>query len=556
MATLGHKARTFPERVSRAFGSTVRSMGGKLTRSLSPESLFSRLFLGPRFRGHRYTRPWTLENGKPCPLHKLCKHCEAFVGQSRLIRGSRLRLVPSLEYFTLHESVEAFESAVKNQCHLCSLLWAQITQEYDSDISTELSDCPVFIRIKTDEEVGAQELHLIATVAVEPNAKAHEMEWDDWRYGEIPVAELALQINHYGNRGKSYRDYSGNNDYGYMPHASHGEPCTGSAAHMRLIRHWHSDCLARHKLCQKPRVDFAPKRLIKIEDSNVRLYLANVEEACPQYCALSHCWGGATDIMVLTRENLDSLLTGIPVLQLPKTFQDAITVTQAIEVNYLWVDCLCIVQDDGNDWTEQSAMMGSIYENATCTILAASATDAHKGCFYERNPLTYAPCRIAGSGDATLFANDHRLSPYTLEELERPLFRRAWTFQERLLSPRILQFHQFGIEWRCAQGDASEIQPHGSGTRHRDAPAGKSYDTPIFGESAEPEHLSMKLEHYKEAFTRLQRLHVPWDSSPSHGGLEEALTFHKLWFDIVQSYSRCKLTRSTDKLVALSGIAQ
>ena len=69
---------------------------------------------------------------------------------------------------------------------------------------------------------------------------------------------------------------------------------------------------------------------------------------------------------------------------IPKTFQDAITVTRYLGFHYIWIDSLCIVQDDNEDWARESAKMSSIYANAVLTIAASAAADDTYGFLHQR----------------------------------------------------------------------------------------------------------------------------------------------------------------------------
>lgn len=122
---------------------------------------------------------------------------------------------------------------------------------------------------------------------------------------------------------------------------------------------------------------------------------------------------------------------------LPKTFRDAIIVTRALNIRYLWIDALCIVQDESEDWQEQSAAMGGIHSNAHFTIAAHAAEDADDG-FLEKSLSEPQTLRF-GVGTE---------QEYTLRtpadfhvDVERSqLSRRGWVLQERYLSSRILHF--------------------------------------------------------------------------------------------------------------------
>jgi hypothetical protein len=69
---------------------------------------------------------------------------------------------------------------------------------------------------------------------------------------------------------------------------------------------------------------------------------------------------------------------------LPRTFREAIAITRALGIAYLWVDSLCIIQDDDDDWRAESAKMGFVYEQAYCTIAATAASDGSQGCFAQK----------------------------------------------------------------------------------------------------------------------------------------------------------------------------
>lgn len=86
-------------------------------------------------------------------------------------------------------------------------------------------------------------------------------------------------------------------------------------------------------------------------------------EAVP-YVTLSHCWGQTDSIHSIQteRHNLRDHKKVIKFLSLPKTFQDAVTLCRELGIKYLWIDSLCIIQNDEADWVTESAKMGSIYE--------------------------------------------------------------------------------------------------------------------------------------------------------------------------------------------------
>src|SRR5271170_8055968 len=84
-----------------------------------------------------------------------------------------------------------------------------------------------------------------------------------------------------------------------------------------------------------------------------------------------------------TRDTLKAHFAGIPWSSLPETFQDAITITRKLGIQYLWIDALCIVQDDLSDWEIESSKMASIYSHSFLTIAASHGRDSRSGCFHQ-----------------------------------------------------------------------------------------------------------------------------------------------------------------------------
>jgi hypothetical protein len=110
----------------------------------------------------------------------------------------------------------------------------------------------------------------------------------------------------------------------------------------------------------------------------------NAECHVEQYATLSHCWGKARVIQT-TKENLALRMQVIEWDHLPKTFQDAVAIVQALGVRFLWIDSLCIVQDDVLDWKQESVRMAAIYSNSYINIAATGSSDSRGGCLYPRS---------------------------------------------------------------------------------------------------------------------------------------------------------------------------
>lgn len=141
---------------------------------------------------------------------------------------------------------------------------------------------------------------------------------------------------------------------------------------------WLDRCVCEHDTCnEEQNGTFLPSRLIEIYESGGKLEgrLVSTEEPMETMCrsgyfALSYCWGtdrGKT-VSKTTRDTLSMFQEGIDVATLPKTFRDAMFVVRKMKYHYIWIDSLCIVQDDPEDFVRECSMMGRIYANSLCTI--------------------------------------------------------------------------------------------------------------------------------------------------------------------------------------------
>ena len=165
------------------------------------------------------------------------------------------------------------------------------------------------------------------------------------------------------------------------------------------------------------------------------------------YVALSYCWG-KIPFLKTTPDNLKTLMISIPWNTLPNTVRDAIIVARRLQVRYLWVDSLCIIQGPEQaaveDWKTESAKMHDIYGAAFVTIAAASAANAHEGLFSKRPAEAVRSCRLNPSscypGSVLLGADPPRNSA----EVEA-LHTRGWALQEQLLSNRIMTYGASGL---------------------------------------------------------------------------------------------------------------
>ncbi|KAL1614359.1 hypothetical protein SLS54_009786 [Diplodia seriata] len=170
----------------------------------------------------------------------------------------------------------------------------------------------------------------------------------------------------------------------------------------KQINAWLDYCRETHEACVSPMNPHyddeediepeLPRRVLDVGEastpSTVRLVEANGLHA--HYVALSHCWGPPDKHPLrTTTATLAKHLKGIEFEQLPKTFQDAAIITRALGLKYLWIDSLCILQDNEDEWREEVGKMGSLYQLATLTVAASGAHDASEGCYMSKTGISH-----------------------------------------------------------------------------------------------------------------------------------------------------------------------
>ena len=205
-----------------------------------------------------------------------------------------------------------------------------------------------------------------------------------------------------------------------------------------------------------------------------------------------------------------------------KTFNDAIKVCQSLGYNYLWVDSLCILQDDRKDWEIEAAQMGNVYRNADLVLAATSSIgDEHGFLDFRKISLGDHESTVLSTFPVTWLGNTYnihvstQLIHYTHYFAGEPLSTRAWTFQERLLARRFLSFNQFEVHFECETSWRCEC---GTGDLAVDN-------------------------------------HHPYNLQAMLTTADSAFIYSEWYRKIIERYSQRYLTKSSDKLPAISAVA-
>ncbi|OAA56330.1 Heterokaryon incompatibility [Niveomyces insectorum RCEF 264] len=336
----------------------------------------------------------------------------------------------------------------------------------------------------------------------------------------------------------------------------------GSAANLRLARSWLDGCRTAHgDDCGAAGEHQPPKLPMRVIDVLATPTSARIVQACDvnnghsdhgraDYVALSHCWGGPIKTL-LTTTTAAAFATALPPASaLPANFRDAMTVTRALGIRYLWIDSLCIVQDSVDDWRRESRTMGDVYSRATVSLLAMAAGASDSGILLtgeskhggksEGVIVTFAFAEAGASASrpvlfkvSAIFQDDENLR---LLSERAPLSQRGWTLQELKFSARILFYGKDQIYWHCRRGGYKSAEGLPDGTLYRD------YQNLLLGTDL----LSM-------ADAEDQNADGSTNDASRQNSVEAILSE---FYHFITAYTQRHLTFGSDKFPAVSSFAQ
>lgn len=223
---------------------------------------------------------------------------------------------------------------------------------------------------------------------------------------------------------------------------------------------------------------------------------------------------------------------------LPLTFRDFIEIARRLCVRYVWIDSLCIIQDSREDWEKEAAQMAEVYSKSYLTIAASGSANGQGGCRVNPDTRSYGPVDIDCSctdSECKTPSHPYRIwardpNPVGAVLGQNPLNQRGWTVQERELAPRVVHYSHDTIRWECSELSGTLEFPCGD---HLAFDAGRLFDGG------------------RESRTTL--------IGPPQNDSKELSTTTKqtlAWFELVERYTQRSLTKQSDILPAMSGIAR
>ena len=325
-----------------------------------------------------------------------------------------------------------------------------------------------------------------------------------------------------------------------------------------LMKDWIDNCRRNHTICNNGTRHFLPTRLLDLQafdecsphsesfEDDIKLvcslgHCSRSAGPVPDYITLSHCWGPPEKRpAITTHSNLADRMERITFADLPKTFQNAVVLTRKLGVRYLWIDSLCIIQDDEDEWANEASMMSEVYTQSFCTLAALSSADSTEGLrvpgkLQEKKKLS-VDLGVKGGNDepfnVRLFGREpeswKREYNAWINDKDRrpdlnPLAYRAWALQEKELSTRSIHFGFRQLLWECRELKGSSQLPWCTARDREDR----------FGLDQELSYIEDLPEDWVLPYSMSMR-----------------------WLSISEEYSSRSLTHETDKITALSGIAQ
>lgn len=306
---------------------------------------------------------------------------------------------------------------------------------------------------------------------------------------------------------------------------------------LALCSSWLRSCQENHRQCSNDDVlPTLPTRVLDVEGDDVRLVISKGHQA--RYLTLTWRWDTATTSseIQLLHSRLEAYQTRIPWDSLPSIHRDAIAVARTLGVRYLWIDMLCIIQQN-NDWTSEASQFGRIYADATLNIVAGTAGSG-RGFLVPRLQPRFLPCRLGGDGsdggEATFLSwagNDAFCYPRGAVvnqyidgwRYSSPIHRRGWAMQEMHVAQRNLVFQ------------TDEVMP-------------SSPDAPSVRLASQ---LYMQCRH-----------EVRWESGKTRR-TDSAVTVSdaasdswSAWYRLVETFSRLQMTYYMDRLFAMGVMAE
>ena len=345
------------------------------------------------------------------------------------------------------------------------------------------------------------------------------------------------------------------------------------------------DCESSHATCTNATASQMPTRVLDLEYNSDNILLVDGQDCVGQYAALSHCWGPPSSPPYKT--TLRSITAGrsIALKNLTEVVRQTVEVTRRLLFRYLWIDALCIIQDSPEDWQYEASKMASVYQNAHLTIAISRSANSHApflrnegekpGWIYttgyansymeEFDPDTKfkhlaRTCAIPYESNltekpGTIYLkeiNEDRMVRSVTDNADAPLQSRAWTLQERILSPRMIFFDERELMWECCAGTMLQSRE----CILEDVSNRWAMYVPSNNDIT---RVRMSSQGMRKALLaqKIPETGLSYSGRATDSELTSSFSagLHDLWLDVLTAYALRSLTYRDDTLIAIAGIA-
>ena len=336
------------------------------------------------------------------------------------------------------------------------------------------------------------------------------------------------------------------------------QPCTGdllcnpgSNESLALMKGWIDDCQRSHQVCKTPQQVGGPKRLLQClskSDGFVRLVeTRSLPQRC-DYIALSYCWGDGTAVKKTKKATEAEHQSGIPDEDLPLLYQEAVALARGLDIGYLWIDSLCIIQDSKEDKEEEIAQMSEIFRGALVVVIAAGAESPLESLLRIRPQAgqrhTWRTASLIRYNEIDLDVKFRKRTFFAHFNEDATGFTftgfRAWCFQEKLLASRCLVFRGDEVVWECRSCCLCEC--------------GIQQDFSVAPGNAPISSLEAWVIPYRQMLLPFAE-HEAFQPDGTLKYFADAEAAYSFWETAVCKYSAGALSFQTDRLLAISAVA-
>lgn len=430
----------------------------------------------------------------------------------------------SLRY-SLMESNEAGEvEKSPHTCHYCQAVTISLANSFKED--------PLFCEEGRLDITHGRARHAAANgcklfeylMQSDPNGHEDENLRYSFFYIDIPTMTSFIKFEYLATSPQLEIYAADEATLDNFPAPPNLSPASTSAA-----EDWLVSCIQEHLECREVGNVFVPPRLLRVTCVQDEVHLVSMDVTKPvPYAALSYCWGG-DQLSKTVKSNVGIVPRAMK--DLPQTIHDAILVTRQLKLEYLWVDSMCIIQDSDEDKDALINQMHKIFACAQVTIAASKASSCTEGFLAPRSnvPQFYAATRGPLEIDNSI-PRRVVLIPPSKRRVE-PLVRRAWSLQETTLSRRILSYGSQQLHWYCG-----ECVRHDGGVEDCESSNRASFQT-------------LDERNFGDNSGRLEMIGA--------GRFEKLGTSTSLrWIQILKQYTMREMSEPSDKLIAISAVAQ